>query len=210
MKRWVFVGLASAALIACGLVHGSWTQRWTPGAESTQAAERLDQLPLTIGDWQGEAMEVKPGQAGASVAGCVQRRYVHRRSGATVVLALVCGRAGPVCVHTPETCYGASGYTVGTPRRVTVSSFADMWTADATRTRATEETRVRIYWGWSDGDGWRAPDNARMTFVQRPVLHKLYVLRELGERESSSKEEACETFLKVLLPQLQRSLFPTS
>src|SRR4051812_15943550 len=114
MLRWFLIVTTTLVVIASGLVHGFWTDRWQPLAATTEAAARLDELPLTLGDWVGERMEVKPGQAGAGVAGCIQRRYVQRQTGSTVVMALVCGRPGPVSIHTPEACYGASGYTVGT------------------------------------------------------------------------------------------------
>jgi hypothetical protein len=210
MMRWLFAGLASVGLIATGLVHGFWTERWRPAPATAAAAARLDEVPLAVGDWQGQIVEVKPGQAGAGVAGFIQRRYVNRKTGATVVMALICGRPGPVCIHTPEACYGATGYTVGGRKKVEVAkpAGARFWTADATKSNATDETWVRIYWGWNGGRGWAAPEDSRLTFDRRyDVLHKLYVIRELGGGSASPKSEPCEEFLNALLPELDRGLF---
>ncbi len=207
MMRWFAALIGSTALIVCGIVHGYWTDRWAPPVETERAAERLDAIPLELGEWDGEVMEVKSGEAGNGVARCIKRRYVHRKSGAVVSLFLVCGRPGPVSIHTPEVCYGASGFMVGTKGRYESESGDNMWKTDAIRTNATEETRLRLYWGWSDGSGWAASDDARVQFARRPVLHKLYVVRELSGLNESNQSEPCEEFLRLLLPSLRRSLF---
>jgi len=210
MLRWFFSGTATLALAVSGLMHGLWTDRWQAPAAVTEAAARLDSLPLELGMWRGEAIKVKPGQAGAGVAGCIQRRYVNRQTGTTVLIALVCGRPGPVSIHTPEVCYGASGYAVGAPRRAQLGpdeTAPSLWTADAVRTKATEETHLRLFWGWNSGERWIASTAARREFAGKPVLHKLYVLRELDGVGAPARGEPCEDFLQVLLPALQKALF---
>ena len=97
----------------------------SPPVETAQAAERLDAMPLELGEWDGEVGEVKAGEAGAGVAGCIKRRYVHRKTGAVVSLFLVCGRPGPVSIHTPEVCYGASGFLVGNKSAVELDQSGD-------------------------------------------------------------------------------------
>ncbi|HZV03982.1 MAG TPA: exosortase-associated EpsI family protein [Gemmataceae bacterium] len=210
MKRWFAALIGSAALIACGIVHGYWTDRWSPPVETAQAAERLSAIPLELGEWDGEVLAVKDGEAGAGVAGFIRRRYVHRKTGATVSLFLVCGRPGPVSIHTPDVCYGASGFTFSTRGQYESGSGDSMWKADAVLTKATEETRLRVYWGWSDGSSWMAADDPRVQFARRPVLHKLYVQRELSEASDASRNEPCEEFLQTLLPALRKALFTSS
>ncbi len=215
-KTYAFAAAGSAAMLGTGLVHGFWTDRWSPSVETRVAADRLPTLPLTIGDWKGEEIESQPGQAGPHVAGCLQRRYTNAHRNVTVVVALVCGRPGPVATHTPEVCYGASGYLVGEKHPVQIADGdrpGVFWTSDAVRSRVTEETKVRIYWAWNDGNGWKASRDARVEFPRHrhPVLHKLYVLRDIGGlREgaaNSSKDEPCEAFLQVLLPAMHEKLF---
>jgi hypothetical protein len=205
MLKWIAALSASAALVASGVVHGVWTDRWQPSAAVARAAERLEDLPLEIGAWKGQRIEVKPGQAGAGVAGFIQRRYENHQTGAAVAFALVCGRPGPVSIHTPEVCYGARGYRVGTRQRVAVADGqGSLWKTDAARTTATDEVRRRIYFGWYCSGKWQAPDDARLEFPREPVLHKLYVVRDLAAAES--RDEPCEEFLKVLLPELHRTV----
>src|SRR5262245_14495371 len=165
MKRWVYAGAASAALIITGLVHGFWTERWASSADTQRAAEQLATVPLRIGEWEGTDIESGPPVPG--VAGSLQRSYFNRRLGATVVVALVNGRPGPVATHTPEACYGASGYLVGERRPVrldTAGAPAQFWTSVATKTSVTEETKLRLYWAWNGGDGWSASTDARLQF----------------------------------------------
>jgi hypothetical protein len=206
MMRWIAALTSSIALIVCGLVHGYWTDRWAPPVETAEAAQRLDAIPLEIGEWDGEVIDVKPGEAGEGVAGCIKRRYVHRKSGQAVSLFIVCGRHGPVSIHTPEVCYGASGFTVSAKEHVQIESGDFFWRTEAIRTNATEETRLRLYWAWNGGNGWTAPEEARVVFVKNPVLHKLYVVRELSNVSEAGQRESCEEFLTVLLPTLRRTL----
>jgi hypothetical protein len=211
-KTYLFAAAAAAAFVGAGFVHGFWTDRWAQSDEVNQAVERLAAIPRDLGDWRGEEIEVKPGQVAPGVAGSVTRRYANRARGVAVVIALVCGRPGPVATHTPEVCYGASGYVVADKKAVRIAGqepAAQFWTSDATRTRATEESRLRLYWAWNGGQGWLASSDARQQFPRHrhPVLHKLYVLRDLAEGETHGKDEPCEAFLRVLLPALQASLF---
>jgi hypothetical protein len=206
MKRWFAALVGSAALVVCGIVHGYWTDRWAPPLEVTQAAERLKAIPLALGEWEGEVLEVKPGEAGQGVAGCIRRRYLHRQTGATISLFFVCGRPGPVSIHTPDVCYGASGFQVNTPSRYECRTGDSMWKADAARISATEETRLRLYWGWNDGPVWTAASDPRVQFARRPLLYKLYVVRELSAANEPNGREPCEEFLHTLLPVLQRVL----
>src|SRR5262245_31709032 len=116
MKRWLYAVAASLALVAAGLVRGFWTDRWKEDGRLTDAASLLETVPMSFGDWQGKEIETKPGSAGPGVTGCVQRSYFNPRLGQTVIIALVNGRPGPVATHTPDACYGAAGYAVGTKR----------------------------------------------------------------------------------------------
>ena len=208
--------LAAAALVAAGLVHGRWTDRWSPPVDTAAAAARFADIPRHLGkrldagvwEWEGEDIEVKPDSGPEGVAGNIQRSYRNASTGAVVVLALVCGRSGPISIHPPESCYTGSGYEFGTRERVTLGpGGAEFFTADAVRTRETEESRVRLFWAWNPGTGWKAPEDARTAFPRVPVLHKLYVLRDLGDLEVPAREDPCYAFLQTLVPALDRTLF---
>lgn len=200
---------ACAAVILCGIVHGFWTDRWQEPVALGEAAGRLEQVPDEIGDWVAERIEVSAGDTDV-VKGCIQRRYKKRgTNGPWVNIALVCGKPGPVSIHTPAVCYAASGFDVGSPRLVKApDGKGEFWTADAVKKKVTEENRLRIYWAWSTGQGWTAPDDPRMQYTGHcQVLHKLYVLRELGGTNDSTADDPCLEFMSVLLPAVDKALF---
>src|SRR5215831_4661092 len=114
MKRMLPIAVALAAVLAAGIVHGFWTDRWRTARTVEAAVANLDRVPRTVGDWQAEplASDVRDDQG---LPGQLYLRYVNRKSGDSITVALVCGRPGPVSIHTPDVCYGASGYKVGRP-----------------------------------------------------------------------------------------------
>ncbi|MFQ3594281.1 MAG: hypothetical protein SNJ82_13960 [Gemmataceae bacterium] len=146
------------------------------------------------------------------MTGSLQRTYTHRLTKATVVIALVNGRPGPVATHTPEACYGASGYLLGAKKAIEIANAsgtpAQFWTADATRTRTSEQTKIRLYWAWSVGQGWVASHEARREFprFRHSILHKLYVIRDLNTLIPEGMEP-CEAFLHDFIPVMQEKLF---
>src|SRR5262249_57881511 len=60
MKRFFPLGTGLAVLLAAGVVHGTWTQRWRPSQELHAAAARLNDVPLRVGDWQGRDVPMEP------------------------------------------------------------------------------------------------------------------------------------------------------
>jgi hypothetical protein len=208
MHRTVAAALATTTMIATGLLHGQWTDRWKTPVEPAEAAARLANVPTIFGDWEMQEDDGWADSVDPKLAGSLQRQYVNRRTGQKVAIALVCGRPGPVAIHTPRACYGASGYLVGGETRVAApGSTGEFWTADAVRIRADEETKVRIYWAWNGGKGWTPTNDARITFARAPVLHKLYVLRDLSSLDENKKTDPCLDLMQAFLPQLDRVLF---
>src|SRR5262245_51213533 len=94
-----------------GAVAGFWTNRWVPSQPLQEAADRLRQVPLSLDDWVAtEGTLDEQAVLQADLAGYISRKYTHRRTGAVVTVLVVCGRSGPICVHTPDVCYGNSGF----------------------------------------------------------------------------------------------------
>jgi hypothetical protein len=211
MITWIYAGTASMLILATGLIHGWWTDRWTRSEDTQAAAMRLLEIPTQIGDWEGSPIE-RSGSGAPGVTGSLQRIYTHRLTNARVVIALVNGRPGPVATHTPEACYGASGYVLGAKKAVEIANAtglpAQFWTADATRTRASEQTKIRLYWAWSVGQGWVASQEARRDFprFRHSILHKLYVIRDLNT-PTAGNVEPCEAFLHDFIEVMQSTLF---
>src|SRR5262249_26693898 len=122
------------------------------------------------------------------------------------------GRPGPVSIHTPDVCYGASGYTVGANSQFTTPADvaappAQFKTALMSQTKVAGQTQLRIFWSWSANGTWQVPDDARSAFARHPVLYKLYLVRELMNANEPVEEDPCVELMRQLLPELKRSVF---
>jgi hypothetical protein len=215
MIRILYVLVGIGIVAACGVVHGFWTDRWTLATKVQEAASRLDAVPRTIGEWEGEDLELPADEKrAAGGAGYLQRRYLNRQTGMALSVLLVCGRSGPVSVHTPDVCYRGAGYDiVGDTVRRTVEG------ADGARaatfemievenvSRSANGNRLRIFWAWSGGQGWEAPRYPRLALSHYPVLFKLYVIQDASRGDEKEKEQTALGFLRCLLPELQRGIF---
>jgi hypothetical protein len=215
MLRMLSLGAAVALVIVPGLIHGTWTGRWRSSRELKQAVARLDRVPQVIGEWKGKALELDRREVEhADLAGYVTRRYENRRTGSVVVLALMCGRPGPVSVHTPDVCYRGAGYELAaSPIRFTAvletgGSPAEFWTARFQRPGLVARDQRRIFWAWSATGDWQAPENPRLTFARFPALYKLYLIRETGARDEHLEDDPCKEFMQQLLPELRKAIFP--
>jgi hypothetical protein len=195
-------------LLAAGVVHGLWTERWTPSPALEQACGQVPLVPLVIGDWQGEDLETDAATyALAGARSYWARTYTNRVNGVSVFAILMCGRTGKMAVHTPEVCYRGAGYDlletpVHTVLRDDLGTEAGvMWSARFAKQAGTGSD-LRLYWGWNDGTGWQAPANPRWDFRGRPYLYKLYVSHELN----GGADDPTTDFLQQLLPTLKELL----
>ncbi len=204
---------AAVLLFFCGLVHGLWTDRWALTNEPGASAARLQEVAAELGGWRGEPIDVDPSRVGP-VAGHLFRRY-QNEGGQSVTMALVCGRPGPVSVHTPDACYTAKGYAITSQSRFAfppgaARPTAEFWTADLLKKKTTGQTRLRIFWAWSADGTWQTPADPRLTFAHHPALDKLYLIRELNSPGEPLDDDPCVALMHALLPELQRALFPGS
>jgi hypothetical protein len=222
MNRRLPLLLAAFALIlSAGLVHGLWTNRWVPSDEPGASAARLQRLPRTVNDWDGEDREIPATQlAIGEIAGYQSRQYVNRLTGSKVEIMIVCGRPGPISVHTPEVCFGGAGYQmVGSETRVSVlpqggaGGPSEFRSARMKKTNTPVPDTIRILWAWSsDGVAWQAPDYPRLAFAGpgHDALYKLYVIRHVAQSEEAPEDDACIEFVQPLLRELASCLAPGS
>ncbi len=210
-RRLLLIVPAIVAVVATGVVHGFWTGRWQYSTEPAEAAARLPRVPLEAGDWLGQDLETDS-RLLTDAYGVLYRRYVNRKSGRAVTFYLLCGRSGPLSVHTPDVCYGGSGFTVTRLGRQSCPSGPDrpdeFEAAQMAKKRFSENLLLRVFWSWSADGSWRIPDNPRVAFAQHPVLYKLYLIRELAQANEPVDEDPCLDLMRQLQPELRRSLFP--
>lgn len=205
--------MAFLAVIVAGLVPGLWSHRWVPSSTLSDAAARLSLVPLVVGDWEGRDLEINPRELRLTQAeGYLQRRYVHRHTGASVTVLLLCGRAGPVSVHTPEVCYAGAGYDeVGTVTRREAADLAgDRFWYRRFQKAGPIPTMLGVTYAWTATGPWEAPDNPRLSLARYPVLFKAYVVRALADPKEPSDADPTMDFLRALTPPLRAALFPAA
>jgi hypothetical protein len=201
------VGVALIAVLVTGVVHGLWTDRWT---DREVIANQLEKVSMTLGEWQGRAREFDASILGP-ITGCLTRVYVNQRTGATVTMSLVCGRPGPVAIHTPDVCYVASGYeaensTTFTPFLGPAVPASEFKTAHFVRTKSAEQSHLRVFWSWNAGGVWTVSDTPRFAFARQPILYKLHLVRELASANEPLNEDPCIDLMQLLLPELERTV----
>lgn len=212
MSRNTTVMIAVAVLVMSGLVHGLWAERWAPSLPLQQAADRVDHVPMEIGDWKAQTMEADRDaffQAGAQKYWT--RSYVHARTKTALLVILMCGRSGRMSVHTPEVCYKGAGFDMAGKREPLElkSEFGEelgtFWTARFAK-HAGVASELRLYWAWNATGAWQAPTNPRWEFRGEPFLYKMYLSYD-APGLSTPASEAVQDFMRQFLPELNKALF---
>lgn len=197
--------LCVVVAVSAGIVHGLQTDRWRPSPQLERAVGRLASVPETTGGWQSEDVPYDAnGMARAGIKGCLSRSFRNPATRETVSVLLVCGRGGPISVHTPDICYVGAGYsqlTNAKAKEVEAEGLKGEFQVARFGKPGVVPTQLEIYWAWSrDGRSWEAPDNPRLSFARSPALYKLYVVRQFvaGSRDESA--DSCHEFLRQALP----------
>lgn len=217
MIRTAAVVSAAAVVLLTGFVHGTWTQRWHQSRDVDDAAARLDNIPKQIGAWK--AGDVEPVESDALKTAGAVGYWVHSftsvETGQKVLVILLCGRTGQMCVHRPENCYPAQGFDLTADplhhniKMASGQADAEFWTARFAKPEVTTGgAQLRIYWAWNAAGRWQAPEYPRWTFAPQPYLYKLYVVRVLPLGGERSGEDPAAEFLRHFLPELTKALAP--
>jgi hypothetical protein len=217
MLRNFLTLLALAAIVACGALYGLWTDRWATAQSAYDApAGRLKDVPITIGEWDGQALSEDVADRErevAGIAGFLARRYVSRRDGLTANVFLFFGRPGPMSTHTPDRCFPGAGYRMATAQEkisVAVEESGqpmEFWTADFEKEDVALASRMRAYWAWTNNGTWAAPTYPRLTFAGSPVLYKLYVTHPVSASNRPVDQDPHAEFLRRLLPDMRKAVF---
>jgi RNA polymerase sigma factor (sigma-70 family) len=206
---------ALALLLGSGVAQRLWTGAWNNSNAPVEWSKRLENVPLTIGDWGGQPVEIDEKQfQAAEVGGYLARRYYQRGTGEEVLMLLVCGKPGPISVHTPDVCFSGSGFElVGELQQFLVAATerahaAEFIKADMQRPiqGMNLEERLRIYWSWNRGGAWSAPKSPRWAFGAAPALYKMYLIYQPPAGDELKKEDPCQEFMRDLLPELEKAL----
>lgn len=212
--RVVLARIAFALLLLLtlggGLIHGRLSNRWGPPEKMIEAGDRLKQISGKFGAWQMTASGHIEDSAKEMLqcAGDITRIYSDAATQAKVDLSLLIGPAGTVSVHTPEVCFSSQNFELlGKRQRISIRDDAGtdhkFWMVEF-RTRGVEERLLRVYYGWSTGGPWSAPDDARLEFAGSPYLYKLQLHTNIIS--DSDKEDDGLSFLCNFLPEARAEL----
>lgn len=201
-------------LIAClgltifsGILRGRIDYRWGVSEEFQAAAEKVNSMPTTIGDWKADKLNKLDDQARNMLrcTGDVFGSY-RNRHGEQVSMTVLVGPAGPLAIHTAEVCYGSSNFTLlsgGERKVVTDSNGVEHEFAVATFEENNAGKRpLKVYYAWSTGDKWQAPKAPRSAFAGTPMLYKLQIATNL-DGHNKDETDAAEKFLLQNLHKLQ-------
>jgi hypothetical protein len=220
MKRLpAFSGWTSAVMAAVGLLaaytwaEGVWTGRWNPSDAPRAVAARLKQIPRAIGAWDGEDSGFDERQlALGGLDGYLYRIYSDSATGDQVHVLIVCGRPGPVSVHTPDVCYRGLGFSaLSHPVRKSLAldspgDGATCWTADFQRPIPGGTETLRIAWSWFAAGQWQAADRPRFEFAREPALVKAYLIHPLADPRAAWEDDSIPRLARSLWPLLSESL----
>jgi hypothetical protein len=213
MSRRIALGTLFLVLLGSGGVAGLWSGRWGRSSSVQEAVDRLGQVPVLVGgNWDvHEDKLTARALAVAEVDGHLYRHYLHRQTGQKVSVLLVCGRPGPIAIHTPVVCFAGAGYLPTAPPRAYEGSAGRPYqfqVHDFRQGNVATPTLLRVFVSWGYRGTWSVPANPRWAFAGRPSLYKLYLIRALTRADEPIEPGPDVELMKDLMPQLQQTLFP--
>ena len=214
MTKFLIAGAFLAAVVASGLLHGRATGRWEPLPSLAPYLERLPNVPMVIGNWQGKDLPPLPDDeiAKARIEGNVYREYRNRTTGDSVTVHIVCGRTEPICAHTPDICFRGAGYVSNDePKLVDVNVAGrrvQLWDMKFRHPNAIGQ-ESEVHWTWFGEAGLESPTDPRFTFGRQPGIYKIYVIENRANLPGpKAKAKAQSPFLAEFIPALEASLAP--
>lgn len=212
--------LGGILIISLCFIEGLYLKdRWgTPGVEAAAMGERFKQVPKEIGDWEGEDLPVdEQVKKTAGAVRYVSRRYTNQENNDEVRLWLIVGHSRDVCRHTPNICYPASGFRQqGTQIRhlVTPDSGkpAEFFTGKFIKDDVYGRHAERVFWAWNhpEHDKWEAPGDPRRHYGLSRALYKVYFTSNVKPDEQSAEDNVAADFAMLMLPEIDKALFPES
>ncbi len=196
--------------LSAGYVYGRYSQRWGPTVDLVAAGEHLQTMPQQVGDWQmldELSMDVSAVDM-LQCAGYTNRRYIHKKTGDTISIALIVGPPGPIAVHTPEVCYSSRAYTILDTNNTTTldglqGNSHSFWKTTFTPNQITED-KLRVYYAWATrptdatSTTWTAATRRRYRYGAEPLLYKLQIAGPLVSDISAGVRDPSRQFLAAL------------
>ena len=201
--------------ILSGTIQGRMSNRWGKPADIQSAVLRLQQIPNAFGPWEMKRSDkiAEPVLRELDCAGYVLRTYVHRDTGASIQAVVLLGPPGPISVHSPDVCYSSRDYA-------TVQDHEQWSMKDGPRehvfwTKTLEPVELsasllRVYYAWTTGNQWSAPDDARFAFAGTRHLYKIQLAGPIQDvSDAGTDKDPGREFLTDFVPAAQPYLVPS-
>jgi hypothetical protein len=212
MRQKVIALACLVVITLTGVIHGVLTDRWQAAPELTRSLAALDRVPISIGNWDGQSIEMpKAILKAADIAGYFACQYTNRETGQSVSVLVVCGLAGPISVHPPDVCYQGQGFSLARPpeKKVIEADSLEFQHAKFQKSEGGVLKALSVLWAWSPSGKWLAPANPRVTYARQHALYKLYVVRDVAATTENAASDPSLEFIHEFLPELNRVLFAT-
>ncbi len=183
MKSILPISLGLLIAAVSGWRHGLLTDRWGPPSNVLKVAEQVESLDLEIAGWDSRALGKLEGRTRklAGAEGYFSRQYVHKDSNVWVQVTMLCGRPGPIALHSPDYCFTLAGMKqLDSESKIQISHAnqedpENFWVADYRPPESKPGPDIRTFWAWStDGTEWSIPEDPRFTFASAPYLYRIY------------------------------------
>lgn len=212
MLRTVSIVVAVAVLVGAGVLASIRTNRFGVSEDLHAAGQKLKAIPKTIGPWDTtQELELDPKvQERAEAVEYISRIYTNRNTKAQVSVLMLCGEPGPIGAHTPDICYGGTGYDTNVPKRVRTVTMPGGGTSNyySAQFRKPGES-LHVCWAWGVDGKWEAAEEARGEYALRAALYKIYVHRPLPAAATAiDGSDPVHDFMTVFLPEVERTLAP--
>jgi hypothetical protein len=211
MNKYFFATILIVVLtVATGVLQGMMSNRWGPSNAMREAGERLGNIPTKFAAWEmaSSGQLEQEAQDQLECTGYIQRAYVNRESGDQISVVVLVGPTAPIAIHTPEICFGSQDNQLLGPRRKTnirtsTGEEQTFWKASF-RTKGIDSQLVAVYYAWTAGDRWTAPEYPRFSFATQPYLYKIQLVCNV--LEGNAIDNAGTRFLADFVPVLQKHL----
>lgn len=203
----LYVMLTAICLLASGIAHGLWMQRWEQSTEVPHTIV-LSRVPQQIGEW--ESTELAPLDHPSAIE-TLHRQYTNRITNRSISIMLTVGDPATILDHPITRLYSGHAYrAVNDPTplniRVTHESLKErvlhaFLTADLYEPSSLKTEQLITVWGWTRTGVWESPVKPLDQYEQERVAYRLYVT-QAWDFAAQSRPNDIEDFLTVATPVL--------
>jgi hypothetical protein len=203
--------IGALLILGSGVIHGVQSDRWGQSQKVLDAANKLNELPVSFNDWVSEESEIPEKQLRqAEAVGHFSRSFVHSKTGRRVSVMILCGRPGPISVHPPTVCFVGAGWRLQSqPASAPIDGnvSGSLWNGQFARVIDGVPVAIQTFWGWSSDGVWLACNNPRFETASFPFLYKMYVTVPVSAETNDLDLKTADEFMGDFLPRVNHVLF---